>query len=197
MQNLNKMSRIPGAVLILPLVEFHIAAYCLALKPLEKCGASSSDNQSLSSSSTDRNIISSVEEAISCLSEPALASLGILYYLVFYSLDVVETLLLTNEEKRTQISFNSEAQLELCSLGNERLDSDEQNCHPLFKNIMFLLSSSILTSKRDLVREQALRVLVKLAENSPEEMLSRYVFFSITRSSTLRACPHFKFTCFL
>ncbi|XP_040215588.1 ATR-interacting protein isoform X2 [Rana temporaria] len=186
MQNLNKMSRIPGAVLILPLVEFHIAAYCLALKPLEKCGASSSDNQSLSSSSTDRNIISSVEEAISCLSEPALASLGILYYLVFYSLDVVETLLLTNEEKRTQISFNPEAQLELCSLRNERLDSDEQNWHPLFKNIMFLLSSSILTSKRDLVREQALRVLVKLAENSPEEMLSR--FEDLFTSSVLLQC---------
>ncbi|XP_077308668.1 ATR-interacting protein isoform X3 [Lithobates pipiens] len=186
MQNLNKMSRIPGAVLILPLVEFHIAAYCLALQPLEKCGVSSSDNQSLSSSSTDRTIISSVEEAISCLSEPALASLGILYYLVFYSLDVVETLLLTNEEKRAQISFNPEAELELCSLRNERLNSDQQNWHPLFKNIMFLLSSSILTSKRDMVREQALRVLVKLAENSPEEMLSR--FEDLFTSSVLLQC---------
>ncbi|XP_073448849.1 ATR-interacting protein isoform X1 [Aquarana catesbeiana] len=186
MQNLNKMSRIPGAVLILPLVEFHIAAYCLALQPLEKCGVSSSDNQSLSSSSTNRSIISSVEEAISCLSEPALASLGILYYLVFYSLDVVETLLLTNEEKRTQISFNPEAGLELCSLRNERLDSDKQNWHPLFKNIMFLLSSSVLTSKRFLVQEQALRVLVKLAENSPEEMLSR--FEDLFTSSVLLQC---------
>ncbi|KAM5148250.1 ATR-interacting protein [Mantella aurantiaca] len=174
LQHVNKMSRIPGAVLILPLVELHISAYCLALQPLEKSGVSSSDNQSLSSSNTDRSIISSVEDAIFYFSEPALASLGILYYLVFYSLEVVETLLLNNEEKRTQKYLNLEAELEPGTSRHGRLDNDEQNRHPLFKSIMFLLSNTVVTSKRDLIREQVLRVLVKLAENSPNEMLSRF-----------------------
>lgn len=174
LQNLNKISRISGAVLILPLVEFHIAAYCLALQPIEKSGVSSSDNQSLSSSSTDRSIVSSVEDTILYLSEPALASLGILYHLVFYSLEVVETLLRITEEKCSPITLNPEIELEPCTSKHGRGDNNKQNQHPLFKSIVFLLSSSVVTSKTDLVREQVVRVLVKLAENSPNEMLLRF-----------------------
>nr|DBA18268.1 TPA: hypothetical protein GDO54_016539 [Pyxicephalus adspersus] len=173
LQQLIKMSRLPGAVLILPLVEFHIASYCLALQPFEKSGVNSSDNQSLSSSSTDRSLISNVEDAILCLSEPALASLEILYYLAFYSLEVVETLLKT-DDKWAQISLNPEPDVKPSTSRHGRLDSDGQLQHPLFKSIVFLLSSSIVTSKRDLIREKVLRVLVKLSENSPNEMLLRF-----------------------
>ncbi|XP_068108084.1 ATR-interacting protein [Hyperolius riggenbachi] len=167
------MSRLPGAVLILPLVEFHVTAYCQAIQPLEKSGVSPSDNQSLSSSGSSRTILSSVEETISGLGEPALASLGILYYLVFYSLEAVETLLQDNSEKWTHTAFHPETEPNPSTSRCGVLDGNK-HLHPLFKNLVSLLSSTFVTSKRDVVREQVLRVLVKLAENAPSNLLIRF-----------------------
>ncbi|XP_075039132.1 ATR-interacting protein [Mixophyes fleayi] len=172
--HLNKMSRLAGAVLILPLVECHIAAYCQALQSLEKSGVSPSDNKSISSSNTCQSMITSVEDTVSSLAEPALASLRILYHLVFYSLDVVETLLQKTLEGEMPSPLTPEAEQESTTLKHGEMDNEEQNLHPLFKKIVLLLSSTVVTYKRDIIREQVLQVLVKLAENSPNELLCSF-----------------------
>ncbi|XP_063796771.1 ATR-interacting protein isoform X2 [Pseudophryne corroboree] len=171
--HLNKMSRLAGAVLILPLVECHIAAYCQALQSLEKSGVTLSD-KSLSSSSTDRSLSSSVEDTVTSLAEPALASLRILYHLVFYSLDVVETLLKNTSEGGIPLPLITEAGQGSSTLKHGETDNDEQNLHPLFKKLILLLSSTVVTYKKDIVREHVLQVLVKLAENSPNELLCSF-----------------------
>ncbi|KAM9326856.1 ATR-interacting protein [Gastrophryne carolinensis] len=180
--HLNNMSRLPGAALILPLVEFHIVTFCQALQLLDKSGVSPSNIQSLSSSSSQGTVISSVEDTISSLGEPALSSLGILYYLVFYSLEVVETLLQSNPETRTQMPVDQNPSTSKCA----EIDAVELNMHPLFKSLFYLLSSTGITYKGDIFKDQALRVLVKLAENSPIELLCR--FQVLLNSSVLLQC---------
>ncbi|XP_075689851.1 ATR-interacting protein isoform X2 [Rhinoderma darwinii] len=168
--HLNKMCRLAGALHLLPLVEYHIMMYHRALQSLEKSEDGSPDNQYMSSSSTDRNTMTNAEDTISRFTEPALASLEILYHLVFYSLDVVETLL----QKSTVCMAPSEAEQESNTVVNRDLENDERMLHPLFKKIALLLSSTVVTHKREIIRERVLRVLVKLAENSSSEQLTRF-----------------------
>ncbi|XP_040263086.1 ATR-interacting protein isoform X1 [Bufo bufo] len=166
--HLNKMCRLPGALQILPLVEYHISAYYQALQTMEKSEVGTSD-QSMSSSSTDSSSMASAKDTVSRLTEPALASLRTLYNLVFYSLDVVETLL----QKRGVGKTPSEPERESSTVTNIEMDSDEQMLHPLFKTIVLLLAPSV-TCKKETIREQVLHVLVKLAENASIEQLTRF-----------------------
>ncbi|XP_069823281.1 ATR-interacting protein [Dendropsophus ebraccatus] len=174
---LNTMCRLSGALRLLPLVEYHITAYHQALEKSEVC---SSDSQSISSASTDSSSMASADHAISRFTEPALASLDILYHLVFYSLDVVQTLM----EKRTSGLTPPDA--ESNTVMNRDLDNEEQMLHPLFRKMVLLLSSTIVTYKRDIIRERVLRVLVKLAENSSGEQITR--FQGLLSSRVLRQC---------
>ncbi|KAM4022899.1 ATR-interacting protein isoform 1-T2 [Anomaloglossus baeobatrachus] len=160
--HLNKLCRLAGALRVLPLVEYHITAYYQALQSLEKSEISSPESQSISS--TDSNTMTNAEDAISRFTELALASLQILYNLVFSSLVVVQTLL----QKST------EAEQESATARNTDSVNDDQMLHPLFKTIVLLLSSTVVTYKREIIREQALCVLVKLAENSSTELLTRF-----------------------
>ncbi|KAG8556685.1 hypothetical protein GDO81_018171 [Engystomops pustulosus] len=177
----SKMCRLPGALRILPLVEFHITTYYQALQSLEKSEVVSSD-QSMSSSSTDSGTMASAEDTISKFTEPALSSLEILYHLVFYSLDVVATLLQRSPVRLT----TSVAEHEASTVINRDLDNEEQLMHPLFGTMTLLLKSGVVTNKREMIREQVLRVLVKLAENSSKEQLSR--FQVLLRSPVLLQC---------
>ncbi|XP_069593026.1 ATR-interacting protein [Ranitomeya imitator] len=161
--HLSKMCRLTGALHILPLMEYHITAYYQALQSLEKSDIGSPDSQSISA--TDSHTTANAEDAISRYTEPALASLEILYHLVFSSLDVVQTLL----QKSAAGMTPSEAEpLTNGDPVNERM------LHPLFNIIVLLLSSTVVTYKREIIRELALRVLVKLAENSSNEQLTRF-----------------------
>ncbi|KAM3915235.1 ATR-interacting protein isoform 2-T3 [Leptodactylus fuscus] len=163
--HLNKMCRLTGAQHILPLVEYHITLYCQALHCLEKSEGGSADSQSMSSSSTDDGgLMVSAKDTISRFTDPALVSLEILYHLVFYSLDVVETLLRKSTVGMTEPN----------TVINRDLDNDEEMLHPLFQKIVLLLSSSVVTYKREIIQEKVLHVLVKLAENSAKEQLTRF-----------------------
>ncbi|KAM4722236.1 ATR-interacting protein [Rhinophrynus dorsalis] len=165
--HLNKMSWIPGAVHLLPLVEYHFTAYCQTLQTLEKSGVGLSENQAMSSSSPEQSVMSCVEDALTGLIEPTLASLRILYHLVFYSLEVVTTLLQSTTP-------TSETEQESRTVRPTETTCDEQTLYPLFKKLLLPLCSIAGTLQKDAVRHQILRVLVKLAENSPNELLSRF-----------------------
>ncbi|XP_073405666.1 ATR-interacting protein isoform X2 [Dendrobates tinctorius] len=161
-RHLGKMCRLAGALHILPLVQYHITAYYQALQSLEKSDLGSPDSQTISA--TDSHTTTNAEDSISRYTEPALASLEVLYHLVFSSLDVVQTMVQKNTARITP----SEAEQESHTVVNERM------LHPLFNLIVLLLSSTVVTYKRETIREQALRVLVKLAENSSNDQLTRF-----------------------
>ncbi|MEE6502766.1 hypothetical protein FKM82_004630 [Ascaphus truei] len=173
--HLNKLGRLPGAVHLLPLVEHHITAYCQALRTFEKSGAGLSENQSLSSSSTGRSVASSTEDSLSSIVDPALASLGILHHLVFYSLDTVSVLLQSATSAGPPAAPTSEAGQESRTLRPPETVVEEPSPHSLFKKLVQPLCSLSVTCHRDVVRNETLRVLVKLAENSPYELLTRSV----------------------
>ncbi|XP_053577168.1 ATR-interacting protein [Bombina bombina] len=182
--HLNKMSRLPGAVHLLPLVEFHISSYYQALQTFEKSVVGPSENQSIASSSTERGGASSIEDPFVSVVDAALASLGILYHMVFYSLEVVNTLLRSCSETRTPAATTSE--LTSRTLKPIEGANDDQNYHPVFKKLLQILCSPPATCQRDLVCTQTLKVLVKLAENSPNERLSS--FHSLFARPALQQC---------
>lgn len=188
--SLPKPCKLPGAVHILPLVEHHVTMYCQALQGMEKLGIGPSDKQSLSSTSTAKSIGSSTEEFLSSLEDCTVASLGVLYYLVFYSQEVVCTLLCS--EKGGSIAGvvgtlkvgNNPATTYPCD--NEPRTprhpeghSDNQPQHPLFKKTLQLLglSTTIQGCQRAHIVNQCLNVLVKLAENSTPELLTSFQSF--------------------
>ncbi|XP_066452369.1 ATR-interacting protein isoform X2 [Eleutherodactylus coqui] len=178
-EHLVKMCRLSGALRILPLVEYHITAYYQALQSLEKSEVGSSENSSMSASGST---MANAEDTISRFTDPALASLEILYHLVFHSLDVVETLL----QRSTAGMTLSETERESNTVINRDLENNEQILHPLIEKIVLLLSPTLVTLKRDIVREQVLCVLVKLAENSSSEHLTR--FQGLLNSPVLLQC---------
>ncbi|MEE6502762.1 hypothetical protein FKM82_004630 [Ascaphus truei] len=183
--HLNKLGRLPGAVHLLPLVEHHITAYCQALRTFEKSGAGLSENQSLSSSSTGRSVASSTEDSLSSIVDPALASLGILHHLVFYSLDTVSVLLQSATSAGPPAAPTSEAGQESRTLRPPETVVEEPSPHSLFKKLVQPLCSLSVTCHRDVVRNETLRVLVKLAENSPYELLTSFQSL-FTRPALLR-----------
>ncbi|KAG8436255.1 hypothetical protein GDO86_007380 [Hymenochirus boettgeri] len=167
----NKMDQIAGAVHMLPLVEYHITAYCNAQQALEKSGAGPSENQSISSSSTVQSLVT-VEDILAPLVEPVLASLRILYHLVFYSMEVVSTLLtyttpFSDKEQESRTSRSTES-------GCDYQTGSVLNLHPLFNKLVQLMCFTATKCQKDAMRHQTLRVLVKLAENAPIELLSSF-----------------------
>ncbi|XP_053325587.1 ATR-interacting protein [Spea bombifrons] len=180
--HLNKMSPLPGAVHLLPLVKYHITAYCQALRTIEKSGGGPSETQS-KASSVERNFASGAEDVLSTVIEPAVTSLEILYHLVCYSIAVVRTLL---QSTKPQEGPPSEAEQEPDGLNHSMLESPEHGPHSLFKILTFLLCTTTVTCQRHVVRNQILKVFVKLAENSPKDLL--YRFHSLFRSSAFHQC---------
>ncbi|XP_075795461.1 ATR-interacting protein isoform X2 [Pelodiscus sinensis] len=197
-----KRFKIPGAVHLLPLVEYHISAYCQALQLWAKSRNSPSEDQSVSSSRTNSSIISATEDFRSTLEETTITSLGVLYYLVYYSWDVVYTLL-SSEMKRV-------SKMEKNTMCNNQSDDKKENSRPqdltvetqdaanndqsqpsLFKKLIQLLalSSSATGSQKVGIMNQSLKVLVKLAENSTAELLIS--FWHLLSSHTLLhvVCP--------
>lgn len=180
-----KRFKIPGAVHLLPLVEYHISAYCQALQ-LSSKSRNSPENQSVSSSRTNSSIISSTEDFRSTLQETTITSLGVLYYLVYYSWDVVYTLLSSEVKRVSEMEKNmvcnnqsddkkenSRPQGQTGELQDAA--NNDQSQHSLFKKLLQLLtlSSTATGSQTDNIMNQSLKVLVKLAENSTVELLIR------------------------
>ncbi|XP_054834288.1 ATR-interacting protein isoform X2 [Eublepharis macularius] len=179
-----KCYKIPGAVHLLPLLEYHIGAYCKALQLIMKTGITPG-NQSASSnmSSSTR---SSVDDFQSNLEEFALTSLGILHYLVFYSWDVACTMLSHNmkadcglggveivEENETD-GCNEQYRDNLQEPNPEQdVSNDDRSRHPLFKHLLQLLTlcTSAVGCQRRCILIQCLKILVKLAEKATVGLL--------------------------
>ncbi|XP_037759872.1 ATR-interacting protein isoform X4 [Chelonia mydas] len=196
-----KRFKIPGAVHLLPLVEYHISAYCQALQ-LSSKSRNSPENQSVSSSRTNSSIISSTEDFRSTLQETTITSLGVLYYLVYYSWDVVYTLLSSEVKRVSEMEKNmvcnnqsddkkenSRPQGQTGELQDAA--NNDQSQHSLFKKLLQLLtlSSTATGSQTDNIMNQSLKVLVKLAENSTVELLISF-WHLLTSQMLLRCvCP--------
>ncbi|NXW49120.1 ATRIP protein, partial [Nyctiprogne leucopyga] len=198
--------KIRGAVHLLPLVEHHIGAYCQAVQLVDKAVNGSCGNHSAVSSRTNTNMVSSKEDFRLSLEETTVISLGILYYLAFYSWDVVHTLLSTEVGKSSAVGDEQISKMDknvLCDdqCGNKEdtrtqgglpvapqdAPNNNQAQHSLFKKLLQVLAfSAARGSQTDSIMNQSLRVLVKLAENSTMDLLIN--FQHLLSSQTLLRC---------
>uniref|UniRef100_A0A8C8E5R4 ATR interacting protein n=1 Tax=Otus sunia TaxID=257818 RepID=A0A8C8E5R4_9STRI len=181
---------IRGAVHLLPLVEHHIGAYCQAVQSADKSVNGSCGNHSAVSPRTNTNMVSSKEDFRLSLEETAVVSLGILYYLAFYSWDVVHTLLSTEVEKNSAAGDEQVSKMDKNVLCENKEDtrtqgglpvapqdapSNDQTQHSLFKKLLQILAfSATRGSQTDRILNQSLKVLVKLAENSTMDLLINF-----------------------
>ncbi|NXJ12082.1 ATRIP protein, partial [Odontophorus gujanensis] len=184
-----KRCKIRGAVHLLPLVEHHIGAYCRAVQSADKSVNASCGNHSVVSSRASTNKVSSKEDFWLSLEETTVLSLGVLYYLVFYSWDVVH-MLLSNEVRKTSTvgeeHITKADKNTLCDSKDDRTQgglpeaprdaaSNVQTQHSLFKKLLQVLAfSATAGSRTDSILQQSLKVLVKLAENSTMDLLINF-----------------------
>ncbi|NWS73790.1 ATRIP protein, partial [Crotophaga sulcirostris] len=186
--------RIQGAVHLLPLVEHHIGAYCQAGQAADKSVTGSCGNHSAVASRTNTNMVSSKEDFRLSLEETTVVSLGILYYLVFYSWDVVHTLLSTGVEKSSAAGDEQVSKTDKNGLCDNQCDSKEDTRmqgglpvapqdapsndraqHSLFQKLLQVVAfSAARGSQTHSVLNQSLKALLKLAENSTTELLINF-----------------------
>ncbi|NWV06374.1 ATRIP protein, partial [Ptilonorhynchus violaceus] len=194
--------RIPGAVHLLPLVEHHVGALCRAEQLKDTPGSGSCGTHPAASSITSTSTVSSKEDFRSSLEETTVVSLGILYYLVFYSWDVVHTLLCAEVEKSSAAAHEQASKMDKNALCDNKEDSRTQGGlpaapqdppnkdraqHSLFKKLLQILAfSAARGSQTDNILSQGLKVLVKLAENSTMDLLIN--FQHLLSSQILQRC---------
>ncbi|KAJ6668374.1 hypothetical protein lerEdw1_015751 [Lerista edwardsae] len=193
-----KRYKISGAVHLLPLLEHHIGAYYQALQSMAKTESSPSRNQSACSSRTSSSTTASVDDFLSAVEEFAVASLGILYYLVFYSWDVVDTLLSLNTKQGCDLGTPEDKIGARLLIANNLQESnpelsvanDDQSQHPLFKKLLQLLTlcAAAAGCQRHSIMNQCLRVLVKLAEKSSVDLLVSFQLLLNSQIQTLLRC---------
>ncbi|XP_030898242.2 ATR-interacting protein isoform X1 [Melopsittacus undulatus] len=197
--------KIRGALHLLPLVEHHIGAYCQAVQLADKPVNGSCGNHSAASSRTNTNTVSSKEDFRLPLEETTVISLGILYYLVFYSWDVVHLLLSTEVEESAAAGDEQVSKMDkkVCDsqcddkedtrtqgglpVAPQDAPNNNQPQHSLFKKLLQVLAfSAAKGSQTDRILNQSLKVLVKLAENSTMDLLT--IFQHLLSSQILLHC---------
>ncbi|NXG63711.1 ATRIP protein, partial [Hemiprocne comata] len=198
--------KIRGAMYLLPLVEHHIGAFCQGLPLADKSVNASCGNHSAVPSRTNTNTVSSKEDFRLSLEETTVLSLGVLYYLVFYSWDVVHTLLSTEVEKSFAVGDEQISKMDknvLCDnqcgskedtrtqgglpVAPQDAPSNDRAQHSLFKKLLQVLAfSAARGSQTDSIMNQSLKVLVKLAENSTMDLLIN--FQHLLNSQVLLRC---------
>ncbi|XP_044307261.1 ATR-interacting protein [Varanus komodoensis] len=198
-----KRYKIPGAVHLLPLLEHHIGAYHQALLLMMKAGSSSSGNQSTCSSRTSSSTASSVDNFLSALEEFALVSLCILYYLVFYSWDVICALLSLSMKADCDLGDREDLEKDKSVIRNMSdraglqepepeadVTNAEPSQHPLFKKLLQLLTlcATVVGCQRHSIVYQCFRVLVKLAERSTVDLLISFQLLFNSQTQTLLRC---------
>ncbi|XP_056357367.1 ATR-interacting protein isoform X2 [Oenanthe melanoleuca] len=198
-------SRIQGAVHLLPLVEHHIGAFCQAEQLGDTPGNGACGTHPAAASRASTNTVSSKEDFRSSLEETTLVSLGILYYLVFYSWDVVHTLLSAEMDKSSAAGDEQVSKMDKNGLCDNQCDKKEESRtqggllapqdhsntdgaqHSLFKKLLQILAfSAARGSQTDNILSQSLKVLVKLAENSTMDLLIN--FQHLLSSQVLQRC---------
>ncbi|XP_065498722.1 ATR-interacting protein [Caloenas nicobarica] len=201
--------KIRGAVHLLPLVEHHISAYCQAVQSADKSVNGSCGNHSAVSSRTNTDMVSSKDDFRLSLEETTVISLGILYYLAFYSWDVVHTLLSPDVEESSAVGDEQVSKMDknvLCDsqCGNQEdtrmqgglpvapqdAPNQDQAQHSLFKKLLQVLAfSAARGSQTDSILNQSLKVLVKLAENSTMDLLINFQHLLSSQVLLRCLCP--------
>ncbi|XP_040425130.1 ATR-interacting protein-like isoform X1 [Cygnus olor] len=197
--------KIRGAVHLLPLVEHHIGAYCQAVQLADKAVNGSCGNHSVVSSRTSTNTVSSKEDFRLSLEETTVISLGILYYLAFYSWDVVHILLSAEVEKGSTVGDDEISKMDKNVLCDNKEDTRTQGGlseapqdvpindraqHSLFRKLIQVLDFSTTTgSQTDNILTQSLKVLVKLAENSTVDLLINFQHLLSSQILLRCLCP--------
>ncbi|XP_004452003.2 ATR-interacting protein isoform X1 [Dasypus novemcinctus] len=172
------LCQLPGAVHLLPLVQFFIGLHCQALQDLAAAKRSGPPGDSPTHSScVSSGVEASPEDSLCNLEGFSVASLSVLQHLVCHSGAVV-CLLLSGDGADSEEGKESLAH----GHGHEDMTSvpeqvaDDQAQHPLLKMLLHLLAfSSVATGHLQAsVLNQCLKVLVKLAENASFDFLPRF-----------------------
>ncbi|XP_053809737.1 ATR-interacting protein isoform X1 [Vidua chalybeata] len=198
-------SRIQGAVHLLPLVEHHVGAFCRAEQLGDTPGNGACGTHPTAASRASTNTGSGKEDFRLSLEETTLVSLGILYYLVFYSRDVVHTLLSAEMENSSAAGDEQVSKMDKNVSCDNQCDNKEESRtqgglpapqdppntdgaqHSLFKKLLQILAfSAARGSQTDNILNQSLKVLLKLAENSTMDLLIN--FQHLLRSQVLQRC---------
>lgn len=174
------LCQLPGAVHLLPLVQFFIGLYCQALQDLAAAKRSGAPGDSPTHTSClNSGVEANPDDSVSNLEGFSAASLSILQHLVCHSRAVVCLLLsVVGADSAAGEGNESLVHRQSCgdtiSIPNET--ADDQGLHPLLKMLLHLLAfSSAATGHIHVsVLSQCLKVLVKLAENASSDLLPRY-----------------------
>ncbi|XP_036075925.1 ATR-interacting protein isoform X6 [Rousettus aegyptiacus] len=171
------LCQLPGAVHLLPLVQFFIGLHCQALQDLAVAKRSGAPGDSPTRSSRmSSGVDTSPEDSLCNLEAFSVASLSILQHLVCHSGAVICLLLsgagLDSAAKEGDPSLVSHGDVTSAPEGL----ADDQGQHPLLKMLLRLLafSSAATGHLQANLLSQCLKVLVKLAENASLDSLPRF-----------------------
>ncbi|KAM9592488.1 ATR-interacting protein isoform 1-T1 [Trichechus inunguis] len=173
------LCQLPGAVHLLPLVQFFIGLHCQALQDLAAAKRSGAPGDSPTHSScVSSGVEASLEDSLCNLESFSVASLSVLQHLVCHSGAVVH-LLLSGVGADTASGEGNQSLLHRHGHGVTSAPkgiADDQAQHPLLKMLPHLLafSSAATGHVRASILSQSLKVLVKLAENASFDLLTRF-----------------------
>lgn len=170
------LCQLPGAVHLLPLVQFFIGLHCQALQdlaPTKKSGAPG--DSPTHTSCVSPGVETSPEDSMCHLESFSVASLSILQHLVCHSGAVVCLLL---SGMGTDAAAREGNLVPTCTdtISASREDAHDKKQHPLLKMLLQLVAFSSTASGhfQANVLSQCLKVLVKLAENASSDFLPRF-----------------------
>uniref|UniRef100_A0A5F9D4B5 ATR interacting protein n=1 Tax=Oryctolagus cuniculus TaxID=9986 RepID=A0A5F9D4B5_RABIT len=174
------LCQLPGAVHLLPLVQFFIGLHCHALQDLAAAKRSGAPgNSPTHAPRLSSRLEASHEDSVCTLEGFSVASLSVLQHLVCHSGAVV-CLLLSGAGVDPAAGEGSTSLVHGQSHGDAtpapRAVADDQGQHPLLKMLLHLLALSSAAAGRlqTTVLSQCLKVLVKLAENAASDFLPRF-----------------------
>ncbi|XP_047629406.1 LOW QUALITY PROTEIN: ATR-interacting protein [Phacochoerus africanus] len=174
------LCQLPGAVHLLPLVQFFIGLHCQALQDLAAAKRSGVPGDSPTHPScVSSGVEANPEDSLCNLEGFSVASLSVLQHLVCHSGAVV-CLLLSGAGTDSAVKEGDQSLVH--GHGHRDVTSvpaglaDDQDQHPLLKMLLQLLafSSAAAGHLQASVLSQCLKVLVKLAENASFDFLPRF-----------------------
>ncbi|XP_053785493.1 ATR-interacting protein isoform X2 [Desmodus rotundus] len=168
------LCQFPGAVHLLPLVQFFIGAHCQALQDLSVAKRSGAPGDSPAHSSrVSSRVEASAEDSLCHLENLCVVSLRILQHLVCHSGAVICLLLSGAGADSAAAEGNPSLASPGAGMSAPAGLADHQGQHPLLKMLLHLLtlSSAAPGHLQASVLSQCLQVLVKSAENSPFDFL--------------------------
>ncbi|KAK6320793.1 hypothetical protein J4Q44_G00077690 [Coregonus suidteri] len=194
----------PGAVHLLPLLDYHIGLFCQSLEAVALDGSGTGSGKrtprgSSLSGSSDGSLASSVEDSLGSQEEFALAALKVLHHSVAQSSEVVNTLLAlkggaegstTHRPILAPLVPDTSIQPGTSRTSETPVDGtrDSLDLHPLLGKLLQLSDPSFSTSavQREALVPGSLSTLNMLLERAQERQLSR--FQCVVSSPALSRC---------